>query len=199
MTTIRQSKFVRNHKGMTSFVMKLIIMVILILISVVIISKTLKSFNKGTDCVNNGGVCTSNECNMFTQISIMGDTAAGCKSGEKCCRSIIKPKPPHTKCSGKPVGTTCGTSMYCDEGSQCVNKCEFCSKNFGVKSEKDTQNTLCFVTNGTTTFEQLKDASDGKPISCSCTDAECKQGDTNCVRDVCIGKDEKYVCCFKSP
>ena len=92
---------------------------------------------------------------------MLSEKAAGCGKGEICCINIQKDKPPaDPKCLNKTLGYKCGDASYCDFGSQCISKCEFCALNSQTDEVMQLNPIVCeknFVYTG---------------FSCKCTKAD---------------------------
>jgi len=179
--------------------MKAILVLLILMISVVTYGRVVKGSTKVLQCTTAGGDCVLDTCDFGKQIPALSENAAGCKANEICCINLTVSKPIDPDCKGKIEGQTCKNSSmyYCGPGDrpQCMNKCEYCSLNFGTTVGKDIcKNTNVFVDRDKANLHQF---------TCGCTAVECTQdmkAKGLCILGYCpsnVSTSSSYACCIK--
>ncbi|MGV8086318.1 MAG: hypothetical protein ACP5N1_01680 [Candidatus Woesearchaeota archaeon] len=151
---------------------------------IVLYTKVVKGNTTVLLCEKNGGECVKGTCDFGTQLPMLSDKAAGCKSGELCCINITQSVPIDLLCENKTEGDKCGDSniMYCGASKTCIPKCDFCNNHQEHADCKDIE------------FKR-------GDYSCQCSSAQCTPEQIskgNCITNLCPSDTETasdYRCC----
>jgi len=105
----------------------IILVLVVVFVSIIIYNNTVKGSTKIVDCKAQGGTCTQGTCDISKQIPMLSDKAAGCNSGEICCKNVVTEPTVDKLCEGKADGDKCDKG-YCTPGGHiCLSLADYCS------------------------------------------------------------------------
>ena len=184
-------------------ILALIVLLVLMFLNVIKLGDIVKSslpffYDCEKDFLAERGQCIVGSCSQIgTSEIVYSESLASCKSkGQTCCvfdkaLSVGTPPALDPRCEGKVLGDSCADYMLCNNGLDCVSKCEYCAGN--------PQAPGCSPLIGDVIGKKFGGFDD--KYNCGCAAAECKSGnDFTCILKMCPGTNPQstdYRCCNK--